>query len=77
MLGAFGRVFPACSRVQEDALAVPFLRRRGRACGGDDADAVCEEGYAEGGARVEMLADEEVAVVEGGGGEGYDGPRAC
>jgi len=45
----------------------------GCAGGGDDADAVCEEGNAEGCAWVQVLADEEVAVVERGGGEGYEG----
>lgn len=34
----------------------------------DGAAAVGEEGHVEGRARVEVLADEEVAVVEGGGG---------
>jgi hypothetical protein len=41
----------------------PFLGRGGGACRGDGADAVGEEGDAEGGAGVEVLADEEVAVV--------------
>jgi hypothetical protein len=72
VLGAVRAVFPAGARVEEDALAFPFLGGGGGPCGGDDADAVGEEGHAEGGARVEMLADEEVAVIEGGG-EGYDG----
>lgn len=41
----------------------------GGAGGDDDAAAVGEEGDVEGRAGVEVLADEEVAVVEGGGGE--------
>lgn len=45
----------------------------GGGCGGagrdDVAAAVGEEGDVEGRAGVEVLADEEVAVVEGGGGE--------
>lgn len=48
-----------------------MLRRGAR--GGYRADAVGEEGDTEGGAWVEVLSDEEVAVVEGGGCEGYDG----
>jgi hypothetical protein len=44
-----------------------FGRGRGaRLC--DDADAVGEQRDPEGGARVQVLADEEVAVVEGRGG---------
>lgn len=73
MFGARGVVFPACARVEEDAFSGPLLGGGGGPRGCDDADAVGEEGDAEGSARVEVLADEEVAVVEGGGGEGYDG----
>lgn len=36
------------------------------------AVAVCEEGGGEGGGGVEVLAEEEVAVVEGGGVQGYE-----
>lgn len=42
----------------------------GGAAGGDDvAAAVGEEGHGEGGAGVELLSDEDVAVVEGCGGD--------
>jgi hypothetical protein len=69
--GPVGRVGPACAWVQDDALVEPLFRCRAGRC--DKTDAVGEEGDAEGSAGVEVLADEEVAVVEGGGCEGYDG----
>lgn len=47
-----------------------------RGCG-DDSDAVGEEGDAEGRAGVEVLADEEVAVVEGRGADCDDGLLVC
>lgn len=73
MFGPLGAVFPACPRVENDALVEP-LRGGGRAAGRcDDAGAVGEERDAKGGTRVEVLADEEVAVVEGGGAEGDNG----
>jgi len=73
MFGALETVFPARARVEYDALVEPcFGGRRGPGrC--HNADAVGEQRDAEGCAWVEMLADEEVTVVEGGGGEGYDG----
>lgn len=73
VLGAVEAVFPPRARVEHDALVEPGFGGRGPARRGDDADAVGEEGHAEGCAGVQVLADEEVAVVEGGGGEGYDG----
>lgn len=47
----------------------PGARGGGGAGGGDEAAAVGEEGDGEGGAGVEVLPDEEVAVVEGCGGD--------
>jgi hypothetical protein len=73
VFGPFEAVFPARARVEYDALLEPFLRVWGGSGRRDGADAVGEERDAEGCARVEVLADEEVAVVEGGGGEGCDG----
>ena len=73
MFRALGVIFPARSWIEYDAFSLPFLGGGGRASGCDEADSVGEEGHAEGGAGVEVLADEEVAVVEGGGGERYDG----
>ena len=62
---------PAGARVEDDALVEPLC------CGGagrcDEPNAVGEERDAEGCAWVQVLADEEVTVVEGGGCEGYDG----
>jgi hypothetical protein len=52
--------------VQEGFLGV---LRAGRAEGGDGAVAVGEEGRSKRDGGVEVLADEEVAVIEGGGGE--------
>ena len=71
--GAVRGVFPARAGVEDDALVEPFLCGGGGAGRCDGADAVGEERDAEGRAGVEVLADEEVAVVEGRGGEGYDG----
>ena len=70
---AVGCVFPARARVEDDALVEPSLCGGGGAGRCDGADAVGKERDAEGCAGVEVLADEEVAVVEGCGGEGYDG----
>ncbi len=65
--GAVGRGGPARAGVQDDAFVQPG-GGGGRGAGGDDgAAAVGEEGHVEGGAGVEVLADEEVAVVERGG----------
>jgi len=64
-------IFPAPARRQDDLLPKPGFRGGG-AERGDDAEAVCEEGDSEGRGGVEVLAQEEVAVVEGGGVEGYE-----
>jgi hypothetical protein len=63
MLRAFHTVFPACAGVQQDALVEPLFRGGGGTGGGYEADAVGEEGDAEGCAWVEVLANEEVAMV--------------
>lgn len=75
MLWPVEAVLPACAGVQYDALVEPWLGCRRRACAFDDADTICKKRYAKGGAGVEVLADKEVAVVEGGCCEGYDGLR--
>jgi hypothetical protein len=63
MLWAIGAVLPARAGVQEHTLVKPCFRR-GRVAGrGDDADAVCKERDAKGGARVEVLAYKQIAVV--------------
>jgi hypothetical protein len=62
---------PAGAGVEDDALVEPLFCTGAGRC--DESDAVGEERDAEGCARVQVLADEEVAVVEGGGCEGYDG----
>jgi hypothetical protein len=67
------RIGPADAWVQDDALVEPGGCGGRGARGSYDTDAVGKERDAEGCARVQVLADEEVAVVEGGGGEGYDG----
>ena len=69
-------IFPAGSRRQDDALIVVRLCRGGGAGGSDDADAVGAEGDGEGRPGVEVLADEEVAVVEGEGGDANEELRA-
>lgn len=66
-LGALGAVLPSCARVENDALAGPAARRRVAACGRDKACAVGEERHSERGARVQVLAQKDVAVVEGCG----------
>jgi hypothetical protein len=66
-LGSFQRRLPARAWVHDHALALPFLRGRRAAGRHDGAAAVGEERDAELDARVEVLADEEVAVVEGRG----------
>ena len=48
----------------------PALSGGGGACADDNAAAIGEEGRTEGDGGVEVLADKEVAVVEGGGGDG-------
>lgn len=68
-LGPVGRGGPSRAGVQDDALVEPVGGGGGGAGGSDDAAAVGEEGDGEGRPGVEVLADEEVAVVEGGGGE--------
>jgi hypothetical protein len=73
VFGALETVFPACTGVQQDALIEPVFGGGGVTGGGYEADAVCEEGDAEGCAWVEVLAYEEVAVVQGCGCEGYNG----
>jgi hypothetical protein len=65
-------VFPASAGIRDNALVQPLLCGAGGPGGRYEADAIGEEGDAECRAWVEVLADEEVAVVEGGGCEGYD-----
>lgn len=64
--GAVGGAVPAAAGGDEDAFA-EVVGRDGGAGGDDGADAVGEEGGGEGDCGVEVLADEVVAVVEGGG----------
>jgi hypothetical protein len=64
--GAIGGVLPAAAGHQDYRLSEPGFGGRGADCG-HDAVAVCEEGHFEGGAGVEVLAEEEVAVIESGG----------
>lgn len=68
-LGPVRRVLPATARGKEDTFTEPSPGH-GRAGGGDDPDAVGEErDVVEGDTRVEVLANEMVAVVQGGGEE--------
>lgn len=73
VLWPFGVILPARAGVQDDALVEPCLGCWGGAGRCHDADAVCEERDAKGSAGVEVLADEEVAVVERSCCESYDG----
>jgi hypothetical protein len=68
-LRTIGRIFPAPARCEYDFLSDPGFRNRG-ADGCYDAVAVCEEGGFEAGGGVQVLAEEEVAVIEGGGVDG-------
>ena len=60
-------VLPSRARVDYDSLALPL--RSTRASGDDDTAAVREEGDAEANGWVQVLSDEEVAVVECGAGD--------
>jgi len=63
MFGPIETIFPARARVEYNALVQPFLSRGRGTRGRNDADAIGEEGDAECCAWVQVLADEEVAVV--------------
>jgi hypothetical protein len=72
VFGAVKVVFPASAGVEDNALVQPLFCGTGGPRGRDEADAIGKKGDAECRARVEVLADEEVAVIEGGGCKGYN-----
>lgn len=72
MFGSFDAVFPARAGVEDDALVEPGVGG-GRGAGrGDNPDAVGKKRNAKSSARVEVLADEEITVVQRSSGKSYD-----
>lgn len=64
LFGSVGGALPATARRKEYTFTEPVLGHGG-ASGGDDPNGIGEERDAEGDARVEVLADEVVTVVQG------------
>lgn len=65
-------IIPPGPGIDDDALAEPFLRRGVRARIDDGAASVSQQGDLEGRARVEVLSDEEIAMVERGREHAHD-----